>query len=109
MPALRPLDLEQPGRAAHGTFWVWELHAPEDLRGIDEANQSRTLAILVNVSLEGSIHYANSTGRQFTNTVGDILFHIINHSTYHRGQLATEFRRSRLDPLVTDYIFHKRV
>lgn len=109
MPALRPLDLEQPGRAAHGTFWGLGVARSQRFAGIDEANQSRTLAILVNVSLDGSIHYANSTGRQFTNTVGDILFHIINHSTYHRGQLATEFRRSRLDPLVTDYIFHKRV
>ncbi|QLH28398.1 MAG: hypothetical protein HWD63_02710 [Candidatus Parvibacillus calidus] len=37
----------------------------------------------------------------------DIIFHIINHSTYHRGQIAMEFRQSGLEPLNTDYIFYK--
>ncbi|WP_209331385.1 DinB family protein [Lunatimonas salinarum] len=34
--------------------------------------------------------------------------HIVNHSTYHRGQIATLFRESGLQPVVTDYIMLKR-
>ena len=90
------------------SFGVWEVHAPRDLQRIDEANFTRTLEILGDAPLQSSVQYTNSTGRKFTNTVGDIFFHIINHSTYHRGQLATEFRRCGHEPLVTDYVFHKR-
>lgn len=45
---------------------------------------------------------------EFTNTIGDILFHIVNHSTYHRGQIASDFRESDIEPLNTDYIMFKR-
>jgi uncharacterized damage-inducible protein DinB len=44
----------------------------------------------------------------FTNTIKDILFHIINHSTNHRGQIAVDFRNNGLEPLVLDYVFYKR-
>ncbi|MCF8317339.1 MAG: hypothetical protein K9I02_01220 [Haliscomenobacter sp.] len=54
------------------------------------------------------INYSNSKGQLFSNSIQDMLFHIINHSTYHRGQVATEFKRQGLEPLVTDYIFFKR-
>ena len=47
-------------------------------------------------------------GNLFENKIDDILFHIINHSTYHRGQIMMLFRESGLEPIFSDYIFHKR-
>lgn len=90
------------------TFGVWELHSIHDLKGIDKTNYAHTLQILDKFNLNETIDYANSKGQTFSNSTRDILFHVINHSTYHRGQIATEFRQNGLDPLVTDYIFYKR-
>lgn len=90
------------------TFGVWELHAVQDLKSIDKTNYEQTLQILDKFDLTETINYTNSKGQTFSNNIHDILFHLINHSTYHRGQIATEFRQNGLDPLVTDYIFYKR-
>ena len=37
-----------------------------------------------------------------------MLFHFVNHSTYHRGQIASNLKEHGIEPLVTDYIFYKR-
>lgn len=86
---------------------VWELHAAQELKSIDRTNYEHTLLILDKFDLNSAIHYTNSKGQTFCNRIRDILFHIINHSTYHRGQIATEFRQNGIEPLITDYIFYK--
>lgn len=87
---------------------VWELRSVRDLSNIDKTNYEQTLQILHTCNLNGAISYTTRNGQMFSNRVQDILFHIINHSTYHRGQIATEFKQHGLEPLVTDYIFYKR-
>lgn len=89
-------------------FEVWELHNIQDLKNIDKINYEQTLQILDKFDLNETIDYSNSKGQAFGNSIRDILFHVINHSTYHRGQIATDFKQNGLDPLVTDYIFYKR-
>ncbi len=96
------IDPKQP------PFGVWELHLVSDLKIIDQTNYEQTLQILDTFDLSDTINYANSKGQSFSNRIQDILFHIVNHSTYHRGQIATEFKHHGLVPLVTDYIFYKR-
>lgn len=96
------IDPKQP------PFGVWELHAISDLKNIDQTNYEQTLQILDKFDLTETINYANSKGQTFSNSIPDILFHVVNHSTYHRGQIATEFKHHGLEPLVTDYIFYKR-
>ncbi len=72
-------------------------------------NQRTSFEIITNTDdFEARIDYENSEGRLFTNTVRDILFHIINHSTHHRGQIAMDMRHHKLEPLSLDYIFYKR-
>lgn len=89
-------------------FAVWELLPREKYAEINDANYAHTLRILENFELDKSCAYRNSKGGQFKNAVKDILFHIINHSTYHRGQIAIEFRSGGREPLASDYIFYKR-
>ena len=89
-------------------FEVWALHPVEKLLIIDANNHSRSLELLDTISLNHHVSYQNSKGQKFENMVKDIFFHIINHSTYHRGQLAILFRESNLAPVITDYIFYKR-
>lgn len=90
------------------SFVVWGKHPVAELKRIDQENYQTTLEILERYDLNDAMNYANSNGQKFSNSIHDILFHIINHSTYHRAQIASEFKQSGLQPLVTDYIFYKR-
>lgn len=87
---------------------VWELRPWEQLEEINSENRKVSMEILDTVSLDRPISYVNSRGEKFTNSVRDVLFHVINHSTYHRAQIATEMKRTGLAPVTTDYIFYKR-
>lgn len=89
-------------------FNVWEMHPVESVQSIDMANFEHSLSILDRFQLDAKINYLNSKGQGFSNDIKGILFHLINHSTYHRGQIATEFRLAWIEPLATDYIVYKR-
>jgi uncharacterized damage-inducible protein DinB len=51
-----------------------------------------------------SISYKNSKGETWTSTILDILTHVILHSAYHRGQIASHLRASGETPAYTDFI-----
>jgi uncharacterized damage-inducible protein DinB len=49
--------------------------------------------------------YKNMKGDAYENSVEEILFHLVNHGTYHRGQIITLLRESGLTQVVnTDLI-----
>lgn len=86
----------------------WDLRPISELKETDSLNYTNSIRILDQADLNSVIKYSNSKGDHYTSSVRNILFHVINHSTYHRGQIATEFKQNGIDPLVTDYIFFKR-
>ena len=47
------------------------------------------------------IVYTNMKGDAYENTVEEILYHLVNHGTYHRGQIITLLRDSGITQLVT--------
>ncbi len=90
-------------------YAVFQLHDMQNWGDIHYENQRASFEITTNAEdFEVRIDYETSEGRLFTNTLQDILFHIINHSTHHRGQIATDFRNNGIEPLPLDYIFYKR-
>lgn len=62
---------------------------------LDEANDS---------SLSNTVSYKNSKGEPWTSTVMDILTHVVMHSAYHRGQIASHMRELGNAPAYTDFI-----
>ncbi|MBK5212978.1 MAG: damage-inducible protein DinB [Flavobacteriaceae bacterium] len=87
---------------------VWQHLEMDNLQLINNENFEHSKEVLQKNNLNKPINYTNSKGQNFTNTVGEILFHIINHSTYHRGQLISLLKTKGVEPIVTDYIFYKR-
>lgn len=85
----------------------WQIHPVDQLREINEENFEQSRSILESHDPDKLIDYTLSTGQAFRNSIGDILFHVINHSTYHRAQIATEFREMGIEPLLTDFIAYK--
>jgi uncharacterized damage-inducible protein DinB len=88
---------------------VWQLHEMKDWGELHYENQRNSFEIITNTENFGKrIDYESTEGSRYSNTIQDILFHIINHSTHHRAQIASLFRLNRLEPLPMDYIIYKR-
>jgi uncharacterized damage-inducible protein DinB len=62
---------------------------------LDDCEESR---------LSRQIKYVNSKGESWTGQIDDILLHVITHSAYHRGQIASDMRAAGLTPAYTDFI-----
>jgi uncharacterized damage-inducible protein DinB len=54
--------------------------------------------------LSALLTYKNTKAESFTSRKEDILMHVILHSAYHRGQIATDMRAAGLTPAYTDFI-----
>ncbi len=90
-------------------YKVWDLHEVSKWEDIHYDNQRTSFEMITNTDdFSKRISYENSEGRTFANDLQDILYHIVNHSTHHRGQILTDFRSSGVEPEALDYIFYKR-
>lgn len=83
-------------------------HSWQDFEQIDSDNHITTEGIMDSCIMSHEVHYTNFKGVQATHKVQDILFHVVNHSTYHRAQIASDLKQTGIEPLVTDFIFYKR-
>jgi len=54
--------------------------------------------------LSRQVSYLNTKGQPWTSTVQDILTHVLLHSAYHRGQIASATRSAGEQPASTDFI-----
>ncbi|HWB63211.1 MAG TPA: DinB family protein, partial [Chitinophagales bacterium] len=71
----------------------------ELLAGLSEnsAELASFIATKDNSFLESAITYKNTKGIEFNNKVEDILYHVVNHASFHRGQLVTMLRQLGFD------------
>ncbi|AZA85649.1 damage-inducible protein DinB [Chryseobacterium shandongense] len=90
------------------SFEVWQINPFETLQEINRNNFKKSIEIVHHFDPDQKINYQNSRGANFENTVFEMLFQAINHSTYHRGQINSLLKKDGIDPILTDYIFYKR-
>jgi len=89
-------------------YGVWDIHPKENFEGISSDNFRLIRIALKDNALDKRIVYSNSQGISYENGLDEILFHLFNHSTYHRGQVVTLLKKEGFAPPVTDYIMLKR-
>lgn len=59
--------------------------------------------------LESPLLYKNFKGEEFSQPVKEVLLHLFNHGTYHRGQLITMLHQVGVSPVPnTDFIAFAR-
>lgn len=59
---------------------------------------------LTSSDLDRVVEYKNTKGRAFSNPMWQMLQHLVNHGTYHRGQITTLLRQLSATPVATDMI-----
>jgi uncharacterized damage-inducible protein DinB len=52
--------------------------------------------------LQTVIEYKNTSGKAFSNTVEEIIYHVVNHGTFHRGQIVTMLRANGVTNLAVN-------
>ncbi|MGD1846715.1 MAG: DinB family protein [Salibacteraceae bacterium] len=56
-----------------------------------------------------TVKYANSKGKEFSQPVWEIVMHVVNHASYHRGQVVAALHQLKVAPIpATDLIFYLR-
>ncbi len=69
-----------------------------------EAGQHAFLAALTADALLRRIAYINTKGERWEYALRHMLVHVVNHSTYHRGQITTMLRQLGATPVATDLL-----
>lgn len=85
----------------------FHLHPVEYFESLHRANISE-LHTLAAADLSFTVKYKTAQAGDFESSALDIMYHIVNHSTYHRAQVATQFRLNGIEPPATDFILLKR-
>jgi uncharacterized damage-inducible protein DinB len=89
------------------TYPVWPDFSLEQCKAeVEElpALWHRHLGSVNEDALTGVVKYKNTKGEDWSSRREDILVHVILHSAYHRGQIATDMRGAGLTPAYTDFI-----
>ena len=73
-----------------------------------EQDREAFLASLSDGDLGRIVSYRNLAGQPFSDRLDGLIRHVVNHSTYHRGQAATLLRQLGLKPPSTDLIVYLR-
>jgi len=74
-------------------------------REVDRAQQE-FLRALTDDRLTAAISYENLLGQRWEYSLAQMMQHVVNHSSYHRGQLVTLLRHLGRTPPSTDYLLY---
>jgi len=85
----------------------WEDFPIHTFSGRNKTLYAQSLEIIKNRELCEIITYRNFAGKEGRGKISDILTHIVNHATYHRGQIALIMRANGLEPITSDFIHFK--
>jgi uncharacterized damage-inducible protein DinB len=94
-PSSLPSALDLPDLETIRSRWEKVEQGQRDfIEGLDPARLAEPLT------------YTNFQGERWTYSLWKILAHVVNHSSYHRGQVATLLRQLGKAPLSTDLLLY---
>jgi uncharacterized damage-inducible protein DinB len=88
-----------------------EIHTPEECDILMNAVNNDWINFINSIEEEKLItiiEYKNIKGEQWKSAVWEIITHMINHSSYHRAQIAFLIRQKGMKPPSTDFIGYSR-
>ncbi|MBX2961148.1 MAG: DinB family protein [Cyclobacteriaceae bacterium] len=91
-------------------YELWQTYPLEKLVSMSEEVSAKWMNFVAGRdAFDAVLKYSNYTGLPFENKVEQIMIHLVNHASYHRGQIALLMREKGFEPVNTDYITYDRV
>lgn len=78
------------------------------LRKAWRADMEAYLEAATDASLQEQFSHTTSKGITYTYPRGQLLQHLVNHTTYHRGQVVAMLRQMNAKPVNCDFIYYLR-
>jgi uncharacterized damage-inducible protein DinB len=69
-----------------------------------EEDHNRLIQSLTPERLRERLTYLNCAGEGYAYPLWQQMVHVVNHSTYHRGQITTMLRQLGAEPVSTDFL-----
>lgn len=131
-PSAFSRDLGTSHRSVRGTLvhtlwseWIWlqrwqgsspkqiflddqypDAGAIESRWGDMERDRQDFITRLTDDQLLATISYENLQGQRWTYSLGHMMQHVVNHSSYHRGQVVSLLRQLHQSPPATDFLLY---
>lgn len=91
-------------------FPLWKKYTLDELDNMASTIGQNWLSFIdTNENFNRELVYTNYVGLPYANNVENIMIHLVNHSTYHRAQIAILLRQKGFEPVNTDFITYDRV
>jgi len=117
-------SVQAPMAHAIGAEWVWlrrwqgeaptappawtEAPSAALLRAVLTDIERERAALLADADFARPVAYTLFSGAPGTDPLGALVLHVVNHATYHRGQVATMLRQLGHAPPPTDHLVFLR-
>lgn len=89
---------------------LWGRYDLAQLAGLAEKAGEQWLEFVESTDdFDREMTYKNYTGDPYTNNVEMVMIHLVNHSSYHRAQIAMLLRQKGFEPINTDFITYDRM
>lgn len=75
---------------------LWDVLPIHFLTQLNRQNHRETIDYIEKFELGEKVKYHSSEGVRLNKMDIDILYHILNHSSYHRGQIVLDLKRQNL-------------
>lgn len=71
-----------------------------------ETEQMNFVAAVTDASLQQPLKYVNLKGLPYEYPLGRVMQHVVNHGSYHRGQVTNFLRQLGAEPVATDLLVY---
>jgi uncharacterized damage-inducible protein DinB len=89
---------------------LWGEYTLEQLIAMSEKASAQWLEFVESTdNFDREMTYRNYVNEPYTNNVENVMIHLVNHSSYHRAQIAMLLRQKGFEPINTDFITYDRV
>lgn len=101
--------LERVKKAKSYNIFLWDEYSVQELEVLSLNSHKGWIKFLTKFNeknFEANCEYRNTKGTKMAKRFQDIFQHVVNHSTYHRGQVNQILRIHKIEPVVIDFIYY---
>lgn len=96
------------GTKSHNIY-IWEEYSIQEIEILSLNSHKNWIRFISNFKeddFKALCKYKDSKQKKKSKAYQDIFQHVINHSTYHRGQINQILRMNGIEPVVIDFIYY---